>query len=597
MEKNKRFLFFKKKNKKTVFEEEAIQTPMKAILKNFFSAKLTLFSITVFVLIIISVFGLSTVYPLNRTYLNSTQAGVSPGLNMLDIPSKVKDDLESISVGGTFSVGLTTKGELSIWGKPNAKITKNKPKASEKISMVAAGSSHISAITKTGEIITWGNIDLLEPVPYLKMNDGKAIKLASDYSYSAVLTDKGKLFIWGNTNLLSVKTNAIPEETQGHIKDFALSSTNILLLMDDGTVQVIGSAGTPATAIPKDLKDIVQVEITETMAFALNSKGEVITWGDNTLDVSSLTAVQGNIKQIFSGANHGLALTNDDTLVGFGSNEHGQINIPSKFSKSGSGIEEVFTDSYQNYVRTKDGKVTGFGLKGYLMGTDQLGRDVFRRLLDGGKITLTVGLSALLISTFIAVLLGSIAGFYGKRTDYLIMRLAEMVGILPLIPVVLILSEVFFGATKGFTSVQKITFMMVVVGFMYWTPFMRMIRGAILSEREKEFVLSARALGIKESHIIIRHILPNVITLIIIQLTLGYATFLLFETTFSFLGFGVTDPQVSWGLMLTGINAQVLQYYWWQWVFPALAISLTSISVNLIGDGLRNAVDPKSNER
>ncbi len=596
MEKNKRF-FFKKKEKKNIFEEEAVQTPMRAIIKNFFGSILTKVALGTFVFIILSVFVLSNVFPLDKTYINSTQANVAPGMSLLSIPSKYKNDLQQISIGGTFSVGLTKDGKIITWGEPHAKILKQMPKESEKFSMIAAGNTHISAVTKSGEIVTWGNIDMMEDIPYLKVADGEPVKILSDYAYSALLSSKGKLYIWGNVNILGVKTKLIPDTIQGRIKDFALSSTNILLLMDDGTVEILGAPGTPATSIPSDLKDVVEIEITENIAFALTKDGRVTVWGDSLLDKSAIESVQGNVAHIYSGASHGLLLTKDDTLVGFGSNVQGQINIPSKFQKSGSGIEEVFTSSFQNYVKTKDGKITPFGLKGYFMGTDSLGRDVFKRILDGGRVSLTVGVIALVVSTLIAVVLGSIAGFYGKRVDGWIMRFAEMVGILPLLPIVLILSEIFFAASKGYNSTQRITFMMMIVGLIGWPSFMRMIRGAILSEREKEFVLSARALGIKERHIIMRHILPNVITLIIINLTLGYAIYLLTETGFSFLGFGVTDPEVSWGLMLGNINAQVLQYYWWQWVFPALAISLTSISVNLIGDGLRNAVDPKSNER
>ena len=125
-----------------------------------------------------------------------------------------------------------------------------------------------------------------------------------------------------------------------------------------------------------------------------------------------------------------------------------------------------------------------------------------------------------------------------------------------------------------------------------------MVRGQVLAEREKEFVLAAKAMGVKERKIAFRHVLPNVISVILVSMTLSFASCLLTESSLSYLGFGVQQPQPTWGNMLSGSNnSVVIQYYWWQWLFPAIFLSLATISINVIGDALRDALDPKSKER
>ena len=139
---------------------------------------------------------------------------------------------------------------------------------------------------------------------------------------------------------------------------------------------------------------------------------------------------------------------------------------------------------------------------------------------------------------------------------------------------------------------------MIILGVLSWPGLARLVRGQILAEREKEFVTAAKALGIKEHVIIFRHILPNVISVVIVNITLRYATSLLTESSLSFLGFGVIPPNPTWGNMLSNSQSnKILRDYWWRWVFPAAALSISTIAINCFGDGLRDAIDPKSNER
>jgi len=139
---------------------------------------------------------------------------------------------------------------------------------------------------------------------------------------------------------------------------------------------------------------------------------------------------------------------------------------------------------------------------------------------------------------------------------------------------------------------------MALLGILGWMPLARLIRAQLLLEREKDFVLAARSLGIKQSGIMLRHILPNVLNMVIVSVTLGYAIYILQEAVFSFLGFGIPEPTPSWGNMLnTAMESAVIQHYWWRWVIPSLFVVAAAFSVNLVGDGLREAMDPRSNER
>ena len=200
-----------------------------------------------------------------------------------------------------------------------------------------------------------------------------------------------------------------------------------------------------------------------------------------------------------------------------------------------------------------------------------------------------------MIQGVIGIIVGMVSGFKGGWVDNLMMRLTEIISSIPFMPLVITLSAFL---STDMTSDQKMYLIMFILGCISWPGLARLIRGQILIEREKDFVLAARALGIKEAGIMVRHILPNVLNICIVNITLSYASNMLTESALSFLGFGVQPPMPSWGNMLT--NAQkmtVIELYWWQWILPALCIFIAAFSINLIGDGLRAALDPKANEK
>jgi peptide/nickel transport system permease protein len=220
---------------------------------------------------------------------------------------------------------------------------------------------------------------------------------------------------------------------------------------------------------------------------------------------------------------------------------------------------------------------------------------MFTRVIHGGRISLSVGAIAVVISIFLAILIGLNSGFFGGWIDHALMRLADIVEALPFFPIAVTIS---FVVGHRMEDRHRMYLIMVVIGVLGWTGLARLIRAQLLLEREKDFVLAARALGIKQSSIMFKHILPNVFNLIIVSMTLGYAGALLTEAGLSFLGFGVIEPDPSWGNMLTSAEqSTVIQFFWWRWIIPAIFVVAAALSINLVGDALREAMDPRSQER
>lgn len=222
----------------------------------------------------------------------------------------------------------------------------------------------------------------------------------------------------------------------------------------------------------------------------------------------------------------------------------------------------------------------------HLMGTDGLGRDVFSRMLYGARISLMVGFVAVGIATAIGIVLGAIAGFYRGWVDTVIMRIVDVMLSIPSFFLIL--------AVIAFLS-PSIWNIMIVIGLTSWMGVTRLVRAEFLSLRNREFVLAAQALGAKDARLIFTHLLPNSLTPIIVSSILGIASAVLLESGLSFLGMGVQAPQASWGNILTD-GKEYIQFAWWLSLFPGLAILITVLGYNLLGDGLRDAYNPRSNQ-
>ena len=221
----------------------------------------------------------------------------------------------------------------------------------------------------------------------------------------------------------------------------------------------------------------------------------------------------------------------------------------------------------------------------HILGTDELGRDVFSRILYGGRVSLGIALCAALIQLLIGVSLGCISGFYGKWVDNLIMRVVDTVMCFPFF-VIAITIAALFGA-----SVWNV---ILIIGCLQWTGVARIVRAQVLSLKQSEFIEAARAMGLNSFEIMSKHLLPNVLSPIIVNTTLNVANGILMEAGISFLGLGVKQPQPSWGNMLSAAQSmRVLQYEWWLWIPAGLLVFLSVLSINFVGDGLRDALDPK----
>jgi peptide/nickel transport system permease protein len=219
------------------------------------------------------------------------------------------------------------------------------------------------------------------------------------------------------------------------------------------------------------------------------------------------------------------------------------------------------------------------------LGTDSAGRDVLSRLIYAGQVSLTVGLVAALLSSGIGLVLGSIAGAYGGWVDGLIMRLTDVVLSFPALIVIITLV-----ALVG----SSLLTIMLGIGLFFWPTSCRLVRALALSLREQDFFLAARALGASRGHMITRHLIPSVLSPLTVTATFGVAQAILLEAALSFLGLGVRPPQPSWGNMLTDAQSlTILESMPWLWLPPGLAIAITVLAINFIGDGLRDALDPR----
>ena len=553
-------LFGKRDKELDVLQEEALQSPLRTVVRNFTSNRLAFGGLIVFLVIFLIVLIGPVFNPIDLSEKEETQINVAPGLNMMKVPDGLKGNVKEISTGATFSVGVDNDGKVYVWGYTKISnkidIAKKMPKQKEmgKVVSVSAGFDHVMALNEDGELFIWGSDRMGQCQIPMEVKHEKIKQIAAGYQISYVLTEGGEVIAWGNENLNDVRLTR--RNGNSHIAKISVANTTLMALTDDGEIRHLGSQKSDISNSEKEIPEM-----------------------------------DGEIVSMFAGRYHITALTDKGTVYSWGSNAKHQTDVP----KKAKDVTAIYGGTYQNYAVTKSGDIVTWGLKGYLFGSDELGRDVFTRILNGGRMTMTIGAISVIISTIIGIIVGGVSGFFGGWVDIVLQRITEIVACLPFLPMAMILTSII---GNSMTESARIALIMVILGILSWPSLARLVRAQVLAEREQEFVTAANAMGVKRSVIVFKHIIPNVISVIIVSATLDFAYCMLTESTLSFLGFGVKLPRPTWGNMLNGcVSSVVIQNYWWRWVFPAIMLGICVICINMVGDGLRDAIDPKSNER
>ncbi len=232
-------------------------------------------------------------------------------------------------------------------------------------------------------------------------------------------------------------------------------------------------------------------------------------------------------------------------------------------------------------------------------GTDSVGRDVFDRVIYGGQISLFIGVLAVVLEVSFGTVIGGVAAYYGGWVDALLMRFTEAMLAIPSLFLLIVLAK-FIGRNVGQVTILGRTFsgsigiVIIVIGITSWMYLARIVRANVLSLKELDYIAASKALGANNSRIFFSHLVPNTLGAIIVAATLGLASAILTEAYVSFLGLGVQPPTSTWGNMMSQAQSFLIRGAWWMWIFPSLFIVLTILCINLLGDGLRDAFDPRS---
>ena len=611
-----RRVFIRNKLEMNILEEEALRTPAKTVMINLVHNRLAIIGFLMFVGVFIFCFLGSSIFPFSETYTEYSHSSLRPGTNYLNYPASLANKkIVKIVSGISFSVALDDHGDLTIWGtecnldqqgvsSPILNIPQHIKDAN--IVDIEAGGAHVVCMDDRGYFYAWGHYGHGQTTIPADSNkqmgqDGvKAVaKMAAMTRWTAILGDTGYVYLWGSMQSSQSFQNGLAAASRA--VDMVCGDNHMVLLHQDGKVSVVGQAGTEViNNIPAALKEgsvnIVAMAATNRNALLLDDTGKLWLWGSAEYKLTTMPEFDGKVVDIAGGYKNFIIVTDQGEIIIWGSNELGQLKLPKQLQGTGTGVVKVFADYYQFYAMDANGRIVGaWGNKGYIWGTDQMGRDMLTRTIHGGRISLTVGFLAVIISTVIAIIIGLSSGYFGGWVDMILMRITDLFESIPFLPIVVTLNYII-GFSVSPTG--RVYILMGLLGILGWMGLARLIRAQLLVEREKDFVLAARSLGIKQLGIMLRHILPNVINFVIVSVTLNYAVFILQEAVFSFLGFGVPEPTPSWGNMLnSAMEAAVIKHYWWRWIIPSLFVVAAAFSINLLSDGLREAMDPKANER
>lgn len=637
-----RRMFFGASKELTVADER-YDSPGKLAVKRFFRRPIATGAVILLAAMFLFVIIGPIIAPVNLTESGSEMlhTNIAPTMSMMRLPADMKDGAESISSLASFTAGLSTEGNVYMWGysythssdKQKDVMTVPEDVKEANIKYLAAGSDHVVAIGDDGTVYAWGESDngqygldgtmiaSCRPMPKELVKGGKVdidhvAQLVCGNQVTAILMDDGKIYAWGNDGLSANNLSSVikagkmsydeAKEAQGEdstdpviygkLTKLVFTNDSIYAINENG--QFVSGKSTKYDLLNDGTRlvdkvggrRIVDIAATRTAIALLCEDGEVIVSG--MTDPLPQIPQGDKVVSLSAGTRHFTLTTEQGRAYAWGQSYRGQCDVPEKLQEAGA-VDQVISSGFQNYA-FKDGEfVDSWGLKGYFMGTDEMGRDVFNRLMNGGMMTMTIGAVAVIVSTIIGIIIGCISGYFGGIVDIILMRVTEIFGAIPFLPFALVLSAVLQSSDVHENT--RIFIIMIILGVLSWTGLAKLVRGQILAEREKEFVTAARAMGVKEKRIAFKHILPNIISVILVTVTLDFAGCMLTESSLSYLGFGVKLPRPTWGNMLDGSkNSLVIQSYWWRWLFPALFLSIVVICINIIGDTLRDVLDPKS---
>ena len=347
-------------------------------------------------------------------------------------------------------------------------------------------------------------------------------KLTCGYQTTAILMNDGTLHLWGNKNVYK-NFDLFLSAGSMYDMDFTLNyivgvngRRNTIFTGSRGLYDVVRpNVGAQSVKIASylDGRTIEEIVTTNNSLALVLSDGDICFAGDFTADAVAAPklAADEHYVDVVGGANHYTGLTNKGNVYTWGRNNLDQCEMPSKTT----GVSQIFRGSNQSYAVAEGGKLlSSWGLKGYLFGTDTRGADIFQRIINGGKMTMTIGAIAVIISSIIGIVVGCIAGYFGGKVDILLMRVAEIFNAIPFLPFAMILSAVMGRMTL--TENTRIFIIMVILGVLTWSGLARLVRGQVLVVRESEYVTAAKAMGVKENVIAFKHILPNVMSVILV---------------------------------------------------------------------------------
>lgn len=614
---------------------EEIVSPGKQIVRAFMERKLAVGALIVLIGMFITMFIGPLLMPkYYDAYTEITQVSIKPTMSMMSVPAELAKDIKMIDGYGSFSVGLSNAGKVYVWGATEIGTTGvdvgiiPEEVQNAKIAMVAAGIDHIIAIGEDGTVYGWGydklgqygsqsqfearDAEISPNIAYMPeelVTEGVDVsnvkKLTCGYQCSAILMNDGKLYVWGN-KLTYANVDLFLNAGEMYDVDFTLNyivgingMRNAIYTGSRGLYDVVRpNIGADSVSIREYLggRKIESIVAANTSMALVLDDGDICFAGDFPSDsVKAPELAEGEYYvDVNGGSYHYTGLTNLGNVYSWGSNTLDQTNVAGNLD----GTARIFGGAFQSYaVDENDDLVDAWGLKGYLFGTDTRGADIFQRIINGGKMTMTIGAVAVIISSIIGIVIGCLAGYFGGKVDVLLMRVAEVFNAIPFLPFAMILSAVM--GTMTLSENTRIFIIMCILGVLTWPGLARLVRGQVLVVRESEYVTAAKAMGVKEGKIAFKHILPNVMSVILVNLMLNFGTCMLTESSLSYLGFGVAYPRPTWGNMLNGANnATIINAYWWQWVFTAAFLAVTTICINIVGDALRDAMDPRvSSER